>query len=479
MNFFYRFRSINALIGDRKELEKQEIYFARPDELNDPMEGFKDIVWHGDEIVWKNFFKNYLISLQLAMTIAYLTDDDYAETDFPIVVHATNSTLPTPKVREVHRNICRLFFEDDDAAALPAFLASQDRPIRREELGFYLRIIHGRAIYSVAKVLRAEEKISVGEATLQTSESLANLKSIEEKIWRLNQGKDGSAVENDGLTRVFVAASHLFRQIELQNYFQADTPRKRMWQMICFGYPERYVQHLDDLVYSDWYAACFVADPNHAAMWGNYGDGHKGVCLKFRANQGGDGSSYLNVKRAVAWGAGPNGSSAHFGTAPHRFMRISYVERFVEIDFFRSMGRLRSVALREDWYKDENGKISSCAEEIFSDEENWRRKYWEKFENTVTTKFCDWRHEAEYRIVLNDTLGGFEDRSDRKVTYDFADLAGIIFGINTTLEDRMNVAKVIFEKCRASGRSEFEFSQAYYSTQSGKIETHPLDLQIS
>ena len=38
---FYRFRSIDALLGRHAELEAQEIYFASPAQLNAPMEGFK------------------------------------------------------------------------------------------------------------------------------------------------------------------------------------------------------------------------------------------------------------------------------------------------------------------------------------------------------------------------------------------------------------------------------------------------------
>ena len=69
----YRFRSMEYLLGgEYQELEKQAIYFASPDELNDPMEGFRDIVWRGDKIVWTNFFKNYIYYLlgvtQLALT---------------------------------------------------------------------------------------------------------------------------------------------------------------------------------------------------------------------------------------------------------------------------------------------------------------------------------------------------------------------------------------------------------------------------
>ena len=59
----YRFRSVNKLLT-HKELELQQIYFAPPEELNDPMEGFMDLFWRGDKIVWKNFIINYIKSLE-------------------------------------------------------------------------------------------------------------------------------------------------------------------------------------------------------------------------------------------------------------------------------------------------------------------------------------------------------------------------------------------------------------------------------
>jgi len=59
--FVYRFRSTDALLGAHRELENQEIYFSPPQVLNDPMEGFKDVVWRGDQIVWANLVKHYLL----------------------------------------------------------------------------------------------------------------------------------------------------------------------------------------------------------------------------------------------------------------------------------------------------------------------------------------------------------------------------------------------------------------------------------
>lgn len=182
------------------------------------------------------------------------------------------------------------------------------------------------------------------------------------------------------------------------------------------------------------------------------------------------------MKRIVGWSFGPGGTVRNYGETLNKFMKINYVEKFVTIDFFRSMGRMQTGALHKDWYRDENGNVSSCADEIFSNEAEWRRRYWEVFEATVTTKFRDWDHEDEYRLILNDFLGGLNDPADRKLVYDLADLAGVVFGINTTLNDRMNVARVILAKCKAAGRADFEFAQAYYSAQTGKIEMHALNL---
>lgn len=50
----YRFRAAEAILDLYNELSKQEIYFAAPEKLNDPMEGYKDVFWSGDLIVWRN-----------------------------------------------------------------------------------------------------------------------------------------------------------------------------------------------------------------------------------------------------------------------------------------------------------------------------------------------------------------------------------------------------------------------------------------
>ena len=55
----YRFRSVDALIGSRKELYRQTIYLAKPDQLNDLAEDTVNVVWQGDDILWANLITYY------------------------------------------------------------------------------------------------------------------------------------------------------------------------------------------------------------------------------------------------------------------------------------------------------------------------------------------------------------------------------------------------------------------------------------
>lgn len=62
----YRFRSVDALIGPHKELSRQTIYLARPDELNDLAEDTVNVVWRGDDVLWANLITYYWRSLLIS-----------------------------------------------------------------------------------------------------------------------------------------------------------------------------------------------------------------------------------------------------------------------------------------------------------------------------------------------------------------------------------------------------------------------------
>jgi hypothetical protein len=58
----------------------------------------------------------------------------------------------------------------------------------------------------------------------------------------------------------------------------------------------------------DWHTALFVANPTDASMWGAYGDGHRGACLKFRTLPNKEECRTLDLYRANGWGGGKDGN---------------------------------------------------------------------------------------------------------------------------------------------------------------------------
>ncbi|WP_158438285.1 hypothetical protein [Natranaerobius thermophilus] len=66
-------------------------------------------------------------------------------------------------------------------------------------------------------------------------------------------------------------------------------------------------------------------------------------------------------------------------------------------------------------------------------------------------------------------LNSFEEPKYRKLTYNFEDLEAIIFGMRTSIEDKIRIIKIIEDKCKFYGRDDFEFYQASYSSELGEM----------
>ena len=144
---FYRFRPAHHLLAGYRELERQEIFFASPEKLNDPLDGFKDVFWLGDSVLWTNLFKHYLLCLMHTMVVALISGSESVFPADQTFVFLTEDILKTPQLREIYREICNFFFKGDDYGALPNLL-SQRQQVRRNELECYLRLIHFRAVYA-------------------------------------------------------------------------------------------------------------------------------------------------------------------------------------------------------------------------------------------------------------------------------------------------------------------------------------------
>jgi hypothetical protein len=133
MDYVYRFRSIDALLGERAELAKQEIFFASRKQLNDPVEGYKDLFWKGDVIAWKNFLRHYVLCLMQTILQTLENEEGYLVTSESLPIRMIPEELH-PEVASIFHAICAKMFADPELSELPGLLEARVSPIRRNEL---------------------------------------------------------------------------------------------------------------------------------------------------------------------------------------------------------------------------------------------------------------------------------------------------------------------------------------------------------
>lgn len=475
IEYLYRFRSIEALLGKYAELEKQEIYFASPELLNDPVEGFKDMYWSGGEIIWKNLLKHYLLCLEQVCVMAIIGGEDHPiDSALHIPVFKTVKDFPTKESLAIYQEICTRFFVREEIKKYPELLASRTSRIRQNELVFYLRLLHYHALDTILSIYEKHNLLPIRADDDPIRNLAAQDINIAEMVEAINNQELSRPDIEDLAEKLYAAAKSAQSQIDLILQYNSNNSRNN--EMLVFSsFPEEYVKQLSRLVHGNWYTACFLTDYSNPSMWGYYGDNHKGACLKFRTPTWQDKPS-IDLYGITGISGNQDRVTPIYGNQKQQFHKINYEDKYPEIDFFRSISKMSLSALNESWYCDEQGAISSCAIEIHNPEEEWRKKYWATFYRTITTKLRQWGHEQEFRLILTPTVMDYSPVEHRKFKYQLNDLEGIIFGINTSAQDRHSIMKIIEEKCRTEGRGDFKFYQAYYARHSARIEIQEMGL---
>ena len=473
----YRFRKIENLLDKFQELEKQSIYFADPEELNDPMEGFRDTFWQGDKIVWTNFFKHYLYCLsQTFYSIKLIANSDaWDPEDIPVLGRWDQH--PTPEVADLFNDICSRVFQKEELDECIIKIANINRKARYDEVLFYLQSIHFVALTEIQKAL--VKRGLAPESEQLFAEPPLGLRKLNEKSFfeLIQETKDGEFLDFS-----FTVTNELMSDgfLVCKNYrskFQSPLEENR--QLVILDFPKVYLKQLvAKLLYPKWYAACFTKDYKSSSVWGHYGDSHKGVCLIF-GTESKDERNFLTLNQITGYGGNEEHWRENWGPVSRPFYEINYQDKAGEIDFFRSIGWLPRPTLMDSWYSDQNGNLSECATHMGpdGDEGVWRESYWDNFSRDIIIKTKDWEYEQEIRLILYSLLSNLDDKRQRTLTYDFNSLKGIIFGINISDSDKLKIVEIIEKKCRTNNRTDFRFYQAYYSHKSGDIrrrEIRPL-----
>ncbi len=478
--YFYRYRPIERVLDGDHELENQEIYFSTADELNDPMEGFKDLFWLGDEIVWRNLLKHYVLCLLQAAYLCFPAADQFDPSMLKNVVFNVPETFHDAPIHTIHQRLAAKFLAEQAVETFVSLMAARTTPIRRNELTSYLRGLHGFAVQIITADLQERGLLPVRDVGVQPPPR----EQLTQNVIRMMQNAPKIvSLEHppEKMLEILLAANEAtFAQASLMFEYSLRKQGGRMpIAFLINRFPAAYVAALDRLVHRDWYVACFTKVGDDHSMWSTYAKGHRGVCLMFKAEPNAAGAPTLQIEM-VTGAHGSRGKPITYSSSllVHELRPVHYTAQYPAIDFFRSLATIPERHINSFWYLGEDGSFSKCRDAVYTDIDAWRSNYWETFRESALYKTPEWQREQEYRIVVH---SGFDmSTSDkRKLKYRFQDLAGIVFGARTDIEDRLKIMRVIDKKCAKEKRSDFRFFEIQYLHANSRFQLFPLDLQMN
>lgn len=463
-NLVYRFRSLERLVAtgdDPGELEKLEIFFSAPSQLNDPLEGYKDIFWAGDSIVWQNLFKHYITCLVQHCFVHLLSIGSDQPSDCTVLIRNHCDGLP-PGVSDLIDAVQAKALGYKEVVGYVNALADF-REVRLQALIFHFKVLHRIALHTALSEMESRRLLPFSTRDIVDSLS-KDLQTCEETA-------NGylSDPTNEFDETIYEKADGYMLAAKLEH---GSDKLHESWFFLMAEFPEAFCKSLEDLTHTKWYTACFMDDCTNSSVWGSYGANHTGVCLIYDAPLSENGKPTLKVRVPV--GRGSHGIIKD--VIPLELHKVDYERQFAKIDFFNSLGSLPVPTLNRFWYTDGKGGRSQCAMHLGSDE--WRRDYWQSVIDTNTTKLKDWSFEREYRAILLPSVLDLTNSDSRKCSYDFDSLTGIIFGIKTPDAQKIRIIQILRELCKRHGRSGFDIYQARYNPSEKKITHHRVAVDI-
>ena len=470
---YFRFRSMDFLLGSNfQELETQTIHFAKPGELNDPMENFRNVVWIGDKIVWTNLLKHYTFCLLVSYFLYSITrDSDEFDVD-EIPIPPRWDLPPNPYIRELFDDMWRRFLNSQNIPEIIETLANTNRKFTYGDLELFLGVLQAVFIRENYELVFQLGIISDSKIHHQINQLPTVKELLEQILIALLQLEDCENEEKfENVAKTIEAMRDVYRLIFLSKYSNVCFPSTRNVLRMILDFPKYYLNEIEELLWPKWYTACFTKNCQNSSLWGHYGDKHRGACLIFESEET-DGKNGIKLYCA---------SDDSDKMIP--FQEIRYRDKLNEVEFFQSICVLPVNDLMKLWYVDEDDNISEFAPP--SDGiDLWLKRYWDCFYRNITSKSKDWEYEQEHRLILHENWSGFSwngigERTNRELTYNFNSLKGIIFGIKTSDEEKSRIMDIVLRKCADTKRTEFKFFQAYYSPKDGDISKYEMRVNLA
>lgn len=454
----YRFRPIEKLLHDdgiTGELDSLYIYFAGREQLNDPLEGYADFFFEGDEIAWNNLLKNYLQCLSNHCSLLALGQVDSYDLSRNILGIAANAP---PGVVEIWNETYNVFMAEPTVAKFVSAWCLLGKA-HRSELFSYLDTIHFYATDIITQMLSKKGLLPKVPARDEKKHAyrLERVRLFTEVLSNPNL----DLVAKKEMMDVHVRYN---KESSLLNRFQNRHREISQPYLEMIAFPDKYCNALEKSVYPEWYVACFMEECDDSSIWGSYGRNHTAVCLEFYVERTANAEGITLTRpnsigsRGVGW-----------GTDIMPLKAVSYGKDFASVDFFNSLGSLNEDSILKYWLGNTEKQLSSRAKDITENQEEWRLNYWKSFDHTATVKISHWKKEREYRLIQHSTLFDLTDTKLRKLNFEFSSLKGIVFGINTSVGDKLRLMAKIENLCKEHKRKDFHFYQARYDHHTKKI----------
>lgn len=479
MNYLYRYRSLDALFK-HKELENLSIYFAKPEELNDQMEKYMNVVWQGDEIAFQGLFKHYIYTLSsLYFTIRVRAPKKEIDTkNLPVFLDI--KVLDAPEMKDVFKAIYDEFFSCPSIAQFPAKMAASGKKFTIDEMLLIFRGIHLYAYLVVDTVIRSQifGQDVFGDPIFKETYDLTKdwtgyLQLLNALTTNRYLSEDIDKLKTDFCTQQQVYQRYL-------NKVRFKDKNTHNVNIMTFDFPEIYIRNITKILYNTYRVACFSRTFRNEPMWAHYTNNEKGICLEYKITDI-DSHPCLRLYSIVRMNptSDPLKWQMFKGAHWEPVLPVEYSDEYPEIDFFISLGALPMPIIREFLLCNyDKTQFSSCLKN-YDPIEQWRQKYQENAKKHVCAKGKNWSYEQEYRLFHQDFLSPISENPENYIAnYSIQDLNAVIFGRQVASEEKRKIIDIVSTHCHLANHF-VSFYDLYYSTITKSLERRPCIEAIS
>ncbi len=434
---FYQFRKLENIFK-YKELENQEIYFASPEELNDPMEAHHNIIFNGDKILWHNLFKHYLMCLYRSIVLTKYNIEDQT-----IYIDLDNNSFISGFEKDFFSILYNYYHNIIDKYV--DSIMKNSSIITKSQLLSYLIHIDHYTKHFIFEFLDASKEQRMPKI-------IANFVDIYPEFMQ-------NSLQNQIKTKGEDLSNSIIYDLQSNSYYNGCIYNNidpynsyKYINLVSFAY--RYMQQLEKLFIPYTYMSSFTNNIYNSAIWSHYSDSHKGICLIFKSDN--------------------NKIKLHNSFTNHKkifnFEKVIYKNTYEDIEFFSNINNTTKDNIITNWYTDyfNHSKISNLTEKFINKTIKDKKIYMNAIKKNVLTKLDNWNYEEEYKLILFNDHQKLQ-KEERLFKYDFNNLFGIIFGMHTHLKDKEYVLNILKAKCRKYNRKDFVIHDCIFNINNKNI----------